>query len=37
MLLIALGIVFFIGTKGDKFAVSEEEVKGYRAVSSAGR
>jgi hypothetical protein len=37
MLLIALGIVFFIGTKGDKFAVPEEEVKGYRAVSSAGR
>lgn len=37
MLLISLGVVFFIGTRGDKFAVPEEEVRGYRATTSAGR
>jgi hypothetical protein len=37
MLLLAIIVVVFIGTRGDKFPVPAEEVKGFRPVADSGR
>ncbi|NWJ45911.1 MAG: hypothetical protein HXX08_08535 [Chloroflexi bacterium] len=37
MLIIATGVVLFIGRKGDKFPVPVEEVKGFQEVAGARR